>query len=305
MRAIRKAWPLGVIAIVTVLVVEAAVFGALVLSPQSESMSGVAVRASDAQLLVTDQRDVVRSIKVDRVVAPANGWLVVQADAGDGVPGAIIGSVPVQSGATSDITIPLDPLQQIPKRAFVTLLADLGQPKVLEYSVSGASGMSKASDMGSAPSTAGLIGQAASKDKPIIAGGMLVVAQVNITPLTFAVEAGRASIASASIPATSSTVTLHAVRAPAASWAVVSTEGTGGVPGTVLGQSQVPPGVYTRVPVELPGLAGKTKLRASLHVDLGTPGAFEFTSPDAATSPDQPYLAGGESVSVPVVVTRH
>ncbi len=211
---------------------------------------------------------------------------------------------PFPRGASSDITIALDPAQMIPPGAFVTLLADQGHPKELEYSAARSGGMGKAGGVGAAPDSGISTAIAGAGDKPVIAGGEVVVAHFGITPLTFAVDTGRASIASASVPATSSTVTLHAVKAPVASWAVVSTEGTGGVPGTVLGESKVPPGSFDKVVVELPGLAGRTKLRAALHVDLGVPGAFEFTSLDSANSPDQPYVAGGESVSVPVIVKR-
>lgn len=304
LEAIRKAWSWKRVTIVSVLVLEAVVLGVLMLSARSAPMFGVAARTDDAQLLVADQRDVVKSIKVDRVVSPAAGWLVVQADRDDGVPDAILGSLYVSAGASNDVTIPLDPQQQLPRRVFVTLLADGGQPHVLEYFVPNRQGMTNTRGRGSALGTGDATSEATTKDKPVIAGGMVVTAHINLTPLTSIVDAGRAAIASASVPATSSTVTLYKVRAPVASWAVVSTEGTGGVPGRVLGNKAVDPGYSSTVTVELPGPAGRTKMRASLHVDLGVVGAFEFIPLDRGSSPDQPYVAGGESVSVPVRILR-
>jgi hypothetical protein len=99
-------------------------------------------------------------------------------------------------------------------------------------------------------------------------------------------------------------VTLTDVRAPAASWAVVSIEGTSGVPGRVLGNTAVQPGYTGKVEVALPGPAGDKRMLASLHVDLGVMGAFEFDPLERAASPDQPYVAGGEVVAVPVQTLR-
>lgn len=265
-------------------------------------MYGVVVRPDDAQLVVSDQTEVTKSIKIDRVVSPTAGWLIVQADWDDGIPDAIIGKLHVPAGPSSDLTIPIDTSQGIPRRVFVTLLSDAGRTGVLEYFVPNRPGMEAMRGMGSTLGTGGPTGAAATRDKPVIAGNMVVTAQVNLTPLSFTVDVGRASIASASVAATSSTVTLYQVKAPAASWAVVSTEGTGGVPGTVLGESKVLPGSFTTVTVQIPGLAGKRAMRASLHVDLGVPSAFEYTPLDRGNSPDQPYVSGGESVSVPVVI---
>ena len=278
--------------------------GALVYTARGGPMSGVVVRAGDAQLVVGDQRDVVGTIKVDTVVSPGPGWLIVQADWGDGVPDAILGSLAVQPGGSSDVTIPISSQGQLPHRVFVTLLADGGQPKVLEYYVPNRPGMANMPGMGSTMGTGAPAGQAGAMDKVVIVDGMPVTAHITIEPLSAIVETGRASIASASVPATSTTVTLHGVRAPAKSWAVVSTEGTGGVPGAVLGKTAVPPGYFSTVSVELPSPVGHAKMSATLHVDLGTPGTFDYSPASASESADKPYVAGGQSVSVPVLVTR-
>ena len=285
------------------LVAEAIVLGVLAFTAHGTPTTGVVARLDDVQLVVSNQTDVLHSIHVDSVVTPTDSWLVVQADSGNGVPGAVIGSVYVPKGDHNDLTIQLDPSQPLPKRAFVTLLADGGQPNVLEFSSpagrSGAMG-----GMGSTAGTGSATVAAVTKDQPIVAGGAVVAAHISLSPLTSTVEAGSASIASASVPATSTTVTLYGVKAPAQSWAVVSTEGTGGVPGKVLGQTAVTAGTHDSVTVDMLSPPGMQGMRATLHVDLGTLGVFEFTPLDPDNSPDQPYVAGGQSVSVPVHVIK-
>jgi hypothetical protein len=122
--------------------------------------------------------------------------------------------------------------------------------------------------------------------------------------MTFVVDAGRAALASASVSPDTSTVVLRGVRAPVGSWAVVSVEGMGGLPGAVIGQAHVAPGSYGAIPVEIGIPPGMRKLVATLNIDLGVIGSFEYTPLDRGNSPDQPYVAGGQTLAVPVQVTR-
>jgi hypothetical protein len=298
--AIRKAWSWKFIVLAAVFAVEIVLLGWAVISSQGGPMFGVMVRPDAAEIIVADQSDVIHSIKVDRVTTPVPGWLIVQADWDDGIPDAIMGSVYVPAGESLDVTIPLDLLQQTPRRVFVTLLADGGRPKVLEYFVPNRPGMEKMRGMGSTLGTSGPTGKAATLDRPIVAGNMVVTANVNLKPMSFQVEAGRASIASASVSTTSAAVTLHGVNAPVGSWAVVSIESTGGLPGTVLGQTKVEQGYHDTVTVNVPSAPVGQKTVASLHVDLGVADFFEYTPLDRGNSPDQPYVAGGRTVVVPV-----
>jgi hypothetical protein len=188
-------------------------------------------------------------------------------------------------------------------RIFVTLLADKGQPHVLEYAAASSSG-GAASGMGSAPSTGGAMGGAASADVPIIADGRVVRVHVSVSPLTFAVGPGQASLSEATRTADATSVAIPRVVAPAQSWVSVSVETTNGLIGRVLGETLVRSGEQTGVVVAIGTPVGVTPLVATLHVDLGTLGRFEFSPSDVASSPDQPYVAGGQTVSVPIHLAK-
>lgn len=270
---------------------------------RSGPMVGVAVPSGHAAIVMSDQRNVIHDVTVDSVVAPADGWLVVQADTGSGVPGAVLGSAWVPKGTSTGVRIELDPKAMLTDHIFVTLLADKGRPHVLEYT--GASGSAGASrGMGSAQSTGSAMGGAASADVPVIADGRVVMAHVALSRLTFAVGPGQASLSEVTRTADATSVVIPRVVAPAQSWVSVSVETTNGLIGRAIGETLVRSGEQTGVVVVLAKPAGVTPLVATLHVDLGTLGQFEFSPPDVASSPDQPYVAGGQTVSVPIHLAK-
>ena len=265
---------------------------------------GVVVRPSDAAIVMSDQHNVIHEVTADSVVAPTDGWLVVQADTGSGVPSVVLGSAWVPKGESKGVRIGLDPKAILTERIFVTLLADKGQPHVLEYAAVSDSAATSASGMNSAPGAGDAMGTAASVDVPVIAGGRVVMAHVALSLLTFAVGPGQAVLGEATRTAEATAVVIPRVVAPAQSWVSVSTEATNGQLGRTLGETLVRSGEQTGVAVAIGTPAGATPLVATLHVDLGTLGRFEFSPPGVANSPDQPYVAGGQTVSVPVHLAK-
>ena len=298
------AFPWKRIAVATLLLAEVAVLGVVAWSARGGPMVGVAVRSSDAAIVVSDQRNVVHEVSVDRVVAPADGWLIVQADWGNGVPDAILGSAWVPMGESKNVKIKLDPLSPVPGRIFVTLLADMGTPHVLEYFVSPTPSMKTKGGMGSTPGTGGPTGEAAMKDVPIVANGSVVTAHVSLSALTFAVGPEEALLADTTRTVDATTVIIPRVVAPAQSWVSVSLEATGGKIGQPIGETLVRSGEQTGVTVPLRVRPARSPLLATLHVDLGILGQFEFSPLDLGNSPDQPYVAGGQTVSVPVHLAK-
>jgi hypothetical protein len=253
---------------------------------------------------MSDQKDVSHELVVDHVLTPVPAWVIVQADWDDSVPDAILGSAWVPKGDSSNVVIKLDPKLPVPRRVYVTLLADLGMPKVLEYFVPFRPGMEKMSGMGSTLGTGGPSGAAATKDKPIIAGGQVVTVHPSVSPISFQVGAGQAALGEASATIGSTSVAVSGIVAPATSWVAISTEPTAGGPGAVLGAIQVPQGVTPNIVVPLNSKLAPGPIVAALHIDAGMANNFEYTPTDLGNSPDQEYQAAGTKVRIPVRVTR-
>jgi hypothetical protein len=274
------------ILVACILVAEVAVLGWVVWSAQSQPMSGVMVRSAEAGITLSDQHGVIHSIKVDSVTSPVRGWLIVQAEWNQGFRNMVLGSAAVPAGTSRNVVIDLDPTVALPGRILVSLLADKGTVGKLEYT---------GEMSGSARDNA---------DVPVIAGGRPVDAEAELSPMTFTVPAGAAAIGDATRTVDATSVVVSAVTAPAQSWVSISLETTSGLIGGILGEKLVPSGTTTGVVVPLRVSPGAQNLVAALHADLGTIGQFEYSPLDVGTSKDQPYIAGGKTVSVPVRVVR-
>jgi hypothetical protein len=296
-----KRLPWKAIAVAALLAAEVGVLSLVAWSANSGPMFGVVVAQSAASITMSDQTNVVHTVAVQRIVSPTDGWVIVQAD-NNSVPDAILGSRWIPSGESRDVTIGIDPLSPLPKQIFVTLLADMGAPHVLEYYVAMRPGMETMRGMGSTFAT-GAAG-AVTLDKPLIAGGMVVTAHANVSATSFAVGANQASLSDATRTVDATAVVIPRVLAPAQSWVSASLETTSGQIGEILGSQLVPSGESTHVVIPLSTPPGNRAVIATLHVDLGTVGQFDFSPQDLGNSSDQPYVAGGQTVSVPVRIVR-
>jgi hypothetical protein len=284
--------------VAAVLVAEVGLLALVAWSASTEPTFGVFVRENAASISVPDQRNVVHDVMVDRVVSPVPGWLLVQADRNQGVPDGVIGSRWIPAGESKKVSIAVGPTP-LPRRIYVTLLADLGKPHVLEYATSSHSATATGG-IGSIFETKGVAGASAMKDKPIIAGGSPVVAHVDMVPLSFAVGPSQAYISESTRTLDASSVVIPSIVAPAQSWVSLSLETASGQMGGVLGTKLVAPGEHKNVVVPLNVRLGPSPVIATLHVDLGTLGRFDFSPLDLGDSLDQPYTAGGRTVSAPV-----
>ena len=288
------------VAVGVLLVAEVAVLAVVAWTAKGGPTVGIAVRSTDAAIAMSDQRDIVHNITVDSVTAPADSWIVVQADA-NGTPGTMLGSVWVPKGQSTNLRIELDSTAKIPPAIFVTLLADKGMSHQLEYGA--ASAPSGQPGMAAAPGASGM-SATGDKDVPVIAGDRLVQVHAALSQLSFAVGPSQASLSEATRTANATDVVIPKVVAPAQSWVSVSVATTGGQPGASLGQTLVKAGETTGVIVRLGGPRGSIPLVATLHVDLGALGEFQYLPGDRANSPDQPYVAGGETVSTPIRLVK-
>ena len=295
-------WPWKRIGIAALLLAEVLGLSLVAWSAASGPIFGVAVPARVARISMSDQHDVVHAVTVNSVVTPVPGWLIVQADWNDGVPEAVLGSRWVHAGESRAISISLDPRAPLPRRIYVTLLADLGKPHVLEYFVTPGLGSGGMQAMGSTLGTAGVTQLAATKDKPMVSGGTVVTAHVTVSALSFAVGPGQAVLADATRTADATALVISRVVAPAQSWISVSYGSDSN--GELLGTKLVSAGVHNDVRIPLKAPPGTGPITATLHVDLGTLGQFDYSPSDLGNSPDQPYVVGGQPVSVPVQQTN-
>lgn len=299
-----RQWPLKAFGVAVLLLAEVLLLSIVAWSGAAGPVFGLAVPADVASITMTDQHDVVHSVVVRKVVSPSAGWLIVQADWNDGVPDAVLGSKWVPAGESANVVIDLDPKSPLPRRIYVTLLADQGETHKLEYFVPQRPGMATMRGIGSTLGTGGATGLAATKDKPMIAGGSVVTAHVNVSPLSFAVGPGQAALAPAKLAEGAMGVLIPRVVAPAQAWVSVTEKGISGQTDTLLGTKLVAAGVHQDVAVPLKQTPASGDVIATLHVDLGTLGQFDYSPLDLANSPDQPFVSGGQTVSVPVQIER-
>jgi hypothetical protein len=251
-----------------------------------------------------DQNNIAHQITVAHVTTPADGWLVAQADWGNGVPDMILGTTWVPKGESADVKVDLNDKVPLPKGVFVTLLADGGIPHLLEYSVAFQPGTQRPPGlMTQVAGSQGPGSEATTKDRPIIAGGHVVTAHAAIAQV-FAVGPGQASISDTTRTADATQVVIPRVVAPGPSWVTVSLASSGGQISKVLGFVHLTAGQHRDIAVPIGAPVALSQLIVSLHVDLGMQGEFDYSPTDLGNSPDQPYVAGGKTVSVPIRIVH-
>lgn len=289
--AIPGSLPWKRITVAAILVAELVVLALAAWSARSAPADGIVVRPDDVYIGVSNQKAVTSRVRIDRVVAPGPSWVVVQADNGAGEPGRVLGTVHVEKGESTDVDVAVEAVG-LPRVAVATLFSDRGVVGKFEYSGSaGSDGMGG----GSTPVGA---------DKPYVADGKVVSAQFAIEPLSFRVSSGEATIGAVVVRTQGTSVIASDVVAPGQSWLSVSVVATNGAPGQVLGFTAVQAGVNPTVTVMLPAATTSRPLVVMLHADLGRSGKFDYSAVDASSSPDQPYVAGGRTVRIPIPPAR-
>jgi len=269
------------LAIIAILAVEVIVLALLAFLGRGGPSSGVVVRGSDASIDVSPQRSVSTTITVDRAVAPAPSWIVVRVVSPTGGLGAVIGATHINSGVNIDVPVVVQP-DTLQDEATAILVADRGVVGTLEYAGVGMGGSGGGSDV------------------PYVADGSYVSATFTVQALTNKVGPGAAAIGSVTRSHDGLSVVASDVVAPGPSWLAVSAIATSGLPGAIVGEARVPQGVSRSIEVALPSAVATQPLTATLHVDLGQPGKFEYSSAGLGSGPDQPYVAGSQTVEVAV-----
>jgi hypothetical protein len=265
-------------------------------SREPAPMTGVVVARGKAALDVSDQQLVAGEVRMDRVLAPADSWVVVTSESATGSAPIPVGMTHVTAGETRDLRVALEPGTDPAKAQTVTLHVDRGIPGRFEFD---------ASRFESSP------------DKPYYVGGSELSRKVLRDAIVASLAQAAGSTPASEVTATSRTVALDVatrllaldhivmdrVRAPGPAWVVVYLVGADGRPGSRVGIVGIPAGESAGVSVPLDRSATLTrKLLVVLQSDGGTVGVFDFDRARFVSSPDRPYAVGGAEVSAVVEV---
>ena len=238
---------------------------------------GYVASAEDAQLELADTQQGVDELVVDRVLAPADSWIVVHAD-DDGKPGMQVGLQHVSKGESLGVKVPLEDLTT--PNVIVALHADRGTPDEYDFD---------------------MMNKEMSPDRPYFVDGEELAQVVVVREFGVSTAAGTAAIEVSDQPGATESITVDRALAPAGAWIVVHLDDEG-APGQRVGLAQIPEGESTGVEVDLDPLALSDTIFVAVHADRGTAGVFEFDMMDKINSPDQPYFVDGEEVATAVAV---
>jgi len=211
-------------------------------------------------------------LKISRVIASQDGWVVIHRDNGGNAPAvpAIIGKAQVSKGTTTDLSISLDSGVSNGEKLWAMLHVDDGV--VGQYEFNGAG----------------------TPDQPVTEDGQIVMTQ-------FTIQQTNPMVAVSDQMPNDGEVVIEQVKASENGWLVVHAS-QNGAPGTVLGQAPVQVGENLNVVVMLDTMASNAvssgdTLWAMLHVDRGTEGTYEFPGADV------PVKFDGSVVMMPFVVS--
>jgi len=241
----------------------------------AEEVMGIIARSGDAVVIVSDQPDADGSVVIDKVVSPADAFVVIHQNDG-GMPGERLGYTAVEAGVTRDVKVKLDSDVPLTPELLAAVHIDRGKKGTLEF------------DMKSPER---------SPDKPFFVDGKEVAAAFKAAMFGVPAGMGEASVSAGDQPL-ADWVVIDTAAAPTSAFVVVHKAKPDGMPGERVGSAAIPAGESKDVKVFLSKkLDGTTKLLAAVHADRGVEGKLEFDMDDPVASPDQPFFADGMEVA--------
>lgn len=237
------------------------------------------VPVDEAEIEVADQVGVTDRLEVDRVVAPADGWIVVHKDEG-GAPGERVGLERIQKGESVDVDVELTS-ETLTGNVFVAVHADRGQSEVFDFN---------------------MMDKLGSPDQPFFVDGEEVAVAVKVREFGVPTPAGTAAVEAMEQAVHNATVTVDRAVAPTDAWVVVHLDNHG-MPGKRVGLASISAGESRNVVVQLDASVMLTeKLLVAIHADRSEADIFEFDMMDAVNSPDQPFFVDGAEVAIPMTL---
>jgi hypothetical protein len=209
------------------------------------------------------------TIKVARVRAPADGWLVVRSTAPTA---GVLGFVAVRKGENPDVELQLSAADTSAVR--VGLFVDRGSRGTFEFN----------------PDR-----PASALDKPVLVDRVPVEYTVALSGWGAYANPGTVLVMVEGQKA-AATLDIGYLLVPAQSWIEVRRVEKG-TPTRRVGLLQRPAGEFQRVSVPLQGARPKDELLVTILADRGTLGRFEPAKDNALTAVDQPWVAAGSVAS--------
>lgn len=236
---------------------------------------GVVALARDAAMSAAVVDLAAGAIRIGRVLAPDDGWVVVRSSV---APGGVLGAARVRRGENRDVVVRLKAADAVSVR--VALHVDRGEPGTLEFD----------------PARPDL-----ALDRPVLVDGQAVESQLVLEG--YGAEAAPNStlvmVEKGHVRGGVLTVSYVIVTGP--SWIVVDAV-KDGVPVRQVGLALRSAGEWHEVTVPIARIGGATELAVTLYADRGVAGRFERRGGDPLRSADQPYVSAGVMASTRVTV---
>ncbi|MCB9649693.1 MAG: hypothetical protein H6730_24305 [Deltaproteobacteria bacterium] len=231
---------------------------------------------NDPTLQVVDQSlDTANQITIQKVVAPAVGFVVIREDEA-GTPGALVGKLKVEQGTSKDIALTLDRAARDGELLHAVLHRDTGTPGAFAFDSDPTIDPPVTNEAGDVVKASFTVAVSGEIDGPSVTAVDQVADPANQVVVAKVVSAGPGFIA------------IHADDA--------------GEIGGALAYAAVPQGTSSDVQVILPRAATDgERLHAVLHVDDGVIGTWEFEGGGGQDAPATD--AEGQVVAAPFTVT--
>ena len=215
-------------------------------------------------------------VSVARVVAPADGWVVVNSVES---PGSTLGKTWVPKGESRNVIVKLDAADG--PRARVALHVDRGTKRTYEFDAER---------------------PLRTPDAQVFVDRTPVQTALSLTGFGVDVLANSALLMVEDQPAGARSVKVAYLLVPGPSWvSVIAIKD--GLPAEVLGRTWRAAGEYQQIAVPLDEVSSPGEVLVTVHQDAGTRSRFEFDPADPLGSADQPYRSAGEIVSKRIRLT--
>jgi hypothetical protein len=226
--------------------------------------AGVIAASRDASMSTPVFESVSGTIRLPRVLAPADGWVVGRS----AITGGVLGATPVAAGENRDVALQLAAIDG--RQVRVALFVDRGARGVLEFDADRPS---------------------ASLDKPVSVDGAPVESSLTLSGWGAETDPNTVLVMVEGQPA-GATLEVGYLLVPTASWVEVRRIEKG-VPGPRLGLILRPAGEFQGFAVPIEGARAGDELLVTVHADRGTLGVFEPGVRGCLSGVDQPWVAAG------------
>lgn len=233
-------------------------------------------------------------VKVDDVVSPNPGWIVIYTTTSEGWPDQVIGYTAVQKGDNQNVMVKVDPAKAQGK-LYAQLHVDSGKVGTYEFPGVDAPLMLGVQMIAGTFKVAAAV---ANNPEPTATTGMGDMPTPGNTETPQAPSQSTLPfIKVADQPIVNSTIVIPEVFSLGDAWLVIHRQNGDGTQGPMVGFVRVKDGDNTNVVVRVDTRFTSTTMYAMLHADMGKIGKLEFPGPD------EPVMANGEMVNIPFIVT--